>query len=174
MKIINKNSWVYRVILLALLFIAIQFPPIAVQFANAYAHNYLVVAGFMLLFIVLMLGIIWWAKNSYDTYNQLGASKGIKIGWIICSYIVIILGMDVLGVLNQVIYHQTETANNAALGSMLGHNELITIVFMFSAVIFSPIAEEFIFRGTLTNMFLNVEIFGQRLFYQACYFQQGI
>ncbi|MBD5806058.1 CPBP family intramembrane glutamic endopeptidase [Limosilactobacillus walteri] len=155
MRII-KESWVFRVILIAIMLIAIEIPPIAVKFAIYYSPtNQLAVYGFMTLFICLMLAIIWWARHTYRFYNQLGAPAGIKVRWIIGGYLAIIVGMDVLSFLNQMIYHQTETANNAALGSMLGHNQIITVVFMFSAVILSPIAEEFIFRGTLTNMFFK-------------------
>lgn len=150
------RQWTSKVILIALMLIAIEVPPMAVNFALRYSKtNQLIVDGFMALFIGLMLAIIWWAHRTYEAYNQLGQPAGIKVGWIIGGYLAIILGMDVLSYLNQLIYHQTETANNAALGSMLGHNEVITIVFCFSAVVLSPIAEEFIFRGTLTNMFFK-------------------
>lgn len=150
------RQWIARVLLIALMVIAIEVPPIAVNFALRYSRtNQFVVDGFMALFIGLMLAIIWWARQTYQSYNQLGAPAGIKIGWIIGGYLAIVVGMDILSYFNVLIYHQTETANNAALGSMLGHNPVITIVFMFSAVFLSPIAEELIFRGTLTNMFFR-------------------
>ena len=124
------RQWTSKVILIALMLIAIEVPPMAVNFALRYSKtNQLIVDGFMALFIGLMLAIIWWAHRTYEAYNQLGQPAGIKVGWIIGGYLAIILGMDVLSYLNQLIYHQTETANNAALGSMLGHNEVITIVF---------------------------------------------
>ena len=127
----------------------------------------------MVLFICLMLAIIWWAHRTYETYNQLGQPAGIKVGWIIGGYLAIILGMDVLSYLNQLIYHQTETANNAALGSMLGHNEVITIVFCFSAVVLSSIAEEFIFRGTLTNMFFKRGNIWPKVIFSGVIFSTG-
>jgi membrane protease YdiL (CAAX protease family) len=156
MKIINKSSWLYRVLVIALFFIAIQVPPVAVQLANHYSANEVIVSAFVALFLGLMLAIIWLASHTYQQYNQLGKPAGIKLRWIIGGFLVIILGTDILSVLNKVIYHQTETANNAALGNLLGHNQLVTIAFMFSAIVLSPIAEEFIFRGSLTNMFFKV------------------
>ncbi len=169
-----KQSWIFRVILIALMLIAIEIPPIAVNFALRYSKtNQLIVDGFMVLFICLMLAIIWWAYRTYETYNQLGQPAGIKVGWIIGGYLAIILGMDVLSYLNQLIYHQTETANNAALGSMLGHNEVITIVFCFSAVVLSPIAEEFIFRGTLTNMFFKRGNIWPKVIFSGVIFSTG-
>ena len=133
------KQWTSKVILIALMLIAIEVPPMAVNFALRYSKtNQLIVDGFMALFIGLMLAIIWWAHRTYEAYNQLGQPAGIKVGWIIGGYLAIILGMDVLSYLNQLIYHQ-----------------MITIVFCFSAVVLSPIAEEFIFRGTLTNMFFK-------------------
>lgn len=155
MRLINKSSWLYRIVIFAFLFIAIQIPPIAVQLANYYAANRLIMIAFLLLFLTLMGTLIWLANKTYHLYNQLGQPQGIKVGWIIGGFLVIMLGSDVLSTLNLLIYHQTETANNAALGKMLGHDPLITMVFVFSAVVLSPLAEEFIFRGTLTNMFFK-------------------
>lgn len=153
---INKNSWLWRVILIALFFIAIQVPPIAIQLADHFANNELIVIIFVLLFLVLMLAIIWLAKQTYGFYNQLGHPGGIKLRWIIGGFLVVMLGSDILSTFNQLIYHQTETANNAALGQLMGHNSLVTSVFVFSGIILSPIAEELIFRGMLTNMFFKV------------------
>lgn len=155
MKIINKYSWITRVAIIIFFFIAIQVPPIAVQFAIHYGNKPIISAAFVVLFLILMVGIIWLARRSYHTYNKLGKPAGIKVSWIICGYLVIMLGTDILSTLNRLLYHQTETANNAALGELLGHGQLTTIAFVFSAVILSPIAEELIFRATLTNMFFK-------------------
>lgn len=155
MKIISRRSWLCRVVVIAFLFIAIQVPPVAVQMANHFVGQPLIMGSFMALFIILMLGIIWLARRSYRAYNQLGRPAGIKFSWIICGFLVIMLGSDILSTLNRMIYHQNDTANNVALGQLIGHNQLITVIFVFSAVILSPIAEELIFRATLTNMFFK-------------------
>lgn len=155
MKKINKYSWISRVVIIALFFIAIQVPPVAVQFANQYATRPVIATGFIVLFLALMLGIILLAKRCFNSYNRLGKPAGLKASWIICGFLVIMLGTDILSTVNRLLYHQTETANNAALGELLGHSQLTTIVFVFSAVILSPIAEELIFRGILTNMFFK-------------------
>lgn len=150
-----KKSWVSRVVVIAFLFVAVQVPPVAVQIANRHPSNQVLVIAWMTLFIVLMLAVIWIARRTYLKYNELGKGRGLKLGWILGGFLVILLGSDILSALNMMIYHQGETANNAALGSLLGHNPIITIVFSFSAVVLSPIAEEFIFRGALTNMFFR-------------------
>lgn len=55
------KQWTSKVILIALMLIAIEVPPMAVNFALRYSKtNQLIVDGFMALFIGLMLAIIWW------------------------------------------------------------------------------------------------------------------
>ena len=56
---------------------------------------------------------------------------------------------------NQYFFHQTQTANNEIIRQLLNHNRIITVVFVLSSFTLTPVAEELIFRGLLTNLFFR-------------------
>lgn len=166
-------NFIKRVGIMAGFFIFIQVPPMAAEIANRYPHNELIVAVMMAVFIGLMIAVIILARSTYRRYNQLGRSRGIKMGTILLGYVTILFAEGILGNLNELLYHQSETANNASLAMMLGHNQLITIVFSFSAVVLSPIAEEYIFRGVLTNLFFKPSSFWPKIIVSGIVFSCG-
>lgn len=166
-------NFIQRVGIVAAFFIFIQVPPVAVEIANRYPHSELIVAGMMALFIVLMIAVIILARQTYRRYNQLGRPRGIRLGTVLLGYLVILFVEGLLGNLNQLVYHQSETANDANLAMMLGHNQLITLVFSFSAVVLSPIAEEYIFRGILTNIFFKADSFWPKVILSGIVFSCG-
>lgn len=166
-------NFIQRVGIVAAFFIFIQVPPVAVEIANRYPHSELIVVGMMALFIVLMIAVIILARQTYRRYNQLGRPRGIRLGTVLLGYLVILFVEGLLGNLNQLVYHQSETANNANLAMMLGHNQLITLVFSFSAVVLSPIAEEYIFRGILTNIFFKADSFWPKVILSGIVFSCG-
>lgn len=149
-----KNSVFYRIGIILVLFLLIQLPPNAVAIANRYPHSMLITLLMIGVFLMLFAFIIGWARSLYLDYNQL-TPGGIKLGLIFGAYLVLLVGMMFFGRLNLIFFHQAETANNQAIASMLNHNELMTIVFVISACTLTPIAEELIFRGVLTNIFFK-------------------
>lgn len=149
-----KNSVFYRIGIMLILFLLIQLPPYAVAIANRYPHNLLITLLMIAIFLMLFAFIIGWARSLYLNYNQL-APGGIKLGMVLAAYLVLLVGMMFFGRLNLILFHQAETANNQAIAGMLNHNELMTIVFVVSACTLTPIAEELIFRGVLTNLFFK-------------------
>lgn len=155
------------------LFIGIQVPPIAVEIANRRPNDTLAVIILLALFIMLMCFMIAWALRVYRQYNQLGQPRGIRLSAVLLGYLAILFSEGFLGNLNQLIYHQSETANNANLAMMLGHSQLITVVFTLSAVFLTPMAEELIFRGALTNMFFQPNSFWPKIILSGLIFSCG-
>lgn len=147
--------FLYRLGLLAVFFLLIQVPPMAIEIGNRRPDNQGVAIVMSALFVLIFLFIINRAYHVYQSYDQLPKHQGIKVGLIIRSYIAIMVGMMAFGWLNQVFFHQTSTANNDLIRQMLNHNMLITIVFVLSTFTLTPIAEELIFRGILTNLFFK-------------------
>lgn len=153
---------IYRVGVVAILFFLIQLPPLAIGIANRHPHNQLLAILMVAIFLMMFAFIIGWARQLYRQYNQLSPA-GIKLGLIISSYLVLLVGMMVFGQLNLFFFHQAQTANNQAVGELLNHNELVTIVFVISACTLTPVAEELIFRGVLTNIFFKVNWFWPKI-----------
>lgn len=148
------GSWLYRVGIVALFFLLIQVPPVAVAIANRHPHNQELAVGLAVIFVVIFLFIITRARRLYHRYNQL-AGGAVNLGLVLLGYLTLIVGMAVFGWLNQYFFHQTQTANNEIIRQLLNHNRIITVVFVLSSFTLTPVAEELIFRGLLTNLFFR-------------------
>ena len=149
------GSWFWRVGIVAIFFLLIQVPPMAVSIANRQPNNQQLAVILSVIFVLIFLFIISCARRVYRKYNQFGNSGKIDGRLILAGYIALLLGMAFFGYLNQAIFHQTETANNEIIKRLLDHNRLITIVFVASSFTLTPVAEELIFRGILTNLFFK-------------------
>lgn len=149
------GSWFWRVGIVAIFFLLIQVPPMAVSIANRHPNNQQLAVILSVIFVLIFLFIISCARRVYRKYNQLGNGGKIDGRLILAGYITLLLGMAIFGYLNQVIFHQTETTNNEIIRQLLDHNRLITIVFVVSSFTLTPVAEELIFRGILTNLFFK-------------------
>lgn len=149
------GSWFWRVGIVAIFFLLIQVPPMAVSIANRQPNNQQLAVILSVIFVLIFLFIISCARRVYRKYNQFGNSGKIDGRLILAGYIALLLGMVFFGYLNQAIFHQTETANNEIIKQLLDHNRLITIVFVASSFTLTPVAEELIFRGILTNLFFK-------------------
>lgn len=169
----NIFSFIKRCCLMAALFLCIELPPIAMRIANR--NNKITVKTICLVVIFLLLFgfIIAWARRTYYRYNQIPIKRKINWKLILGGYLFILVGEYVLGILNVLIYHQTETANNQSLMTILGHNPLVTVVFAISAVILTPIAEELIFRGVLMNLFFKPNTFWPKVVLSGVVFSAG-
>lgn len=159
MKILKTKigSWFYRVGIVAIFFLLIQVPPVAVAIANRQPHNQTLAVLLSIIFVVMFLFIIAWAYRVYQRYNQLGTNGKVNGRMVLVGYIALIVGMAFFGWLNQQFFHQSETANNELIRQLLDHNRLITVVFAISSFTLTPVAEELIFRGILTNLFFKRE-----------------
>ncbi|MEY8442358.1 type II CAAX endopeptidase family protein [Lactobacillaceae bacterium 24-114] len=148
-----------RIVIMATLFICIGLPSIAMQIANRSSKITWLTICLVVIFILLFIAIIIWARQLYRKYNQVPIRKNIRWSTIFGGYVIIMVAEYILGTLNILIYHQTETANNQSLMQILGGNPLVTVVFSISVFTLTPIAEELIFRGVLMNMFFKPSTF---------------
>lgn len=157
MKIMKTKlgSWFWRLGIVAIFFLLIQVPPVAVAIANRQPQNEGLAIILSIIFVVMFLFIIAWARRVYKRYNQLKTNGKLDGRLILAGYVTLLVGMMFFGYLNQLLFHQTETANNEIIKQLLNHNQLITIVFAISSFTLTPVAEELIFRGILTNLFFR-------------------
>lgn len=151
-------SLIKRMGMIALLFILIQLPPEAMVILKHQPRlngTAIVTIG---CFILIFVGIILWAKKIWQQNNRTAKrslSTGKSIGYVIWGYVAIYAGQIVLGTLNIMLYHQTQTANNNEVSKIMANNMMVMVVFGLSTVLLTPIAEELIFRGVLTNLFFK-------------------
>lgn len=166
-------SFIKRCGLMAAFFLCIELPPMAMQIANRSRQVTIQTIIMVVIFLLLFGFIIVWARQTYHRYNQIPIRHNINVRLILGGYLVILVGQYILGVLNIMIYHQAETANNQSLKTILGHNPLVTIVFAISAVVLTPIAEELIFRGVLMNLFFRPNTFWPKVILSGIVFSAG-
>lgn len=154
----QRPSWVVRVLITFALAILIQVPPVILLFIRRNAASPSMVAILILIYAVVFGLIIWWSYRVFIKYRRWQPTRQTflqRLGWIFGGWLTILLGEQLLNVLNYVIYHQTETANNQAIGQLMGSNHIVMIIMSFAAVVLNPIAEELIFRGVVMNFFFK-------------------
>lgn len=169
-------SLIKRMGMIALLFILIQLPPEAMVILKHQPRlngTAIVTIG---CFILIFVGIILWAKKIWQQNNRTvkqSLSTGKSIGYVIWGYVAIYAGQIVLGTLNIMLYHQTQTANNNEVSKIMANNMMVMVVFGLSTVLLTPIAEELIFRGVLTNLFFKPNQFWPKLILSGFVFSIG-
>ena len=157
-RLANLFNLFYRAGIMLILFFLIQLPPVAINIANRYPDNLGLTLLLLAIFLMIFAFIIGWARRLYRQYDQLGQGH-LRPGLVAGGYFTLLIGTMFFGQLNVLLFHQTQTANNAAVAQMLNHNQLATIVFVISACTLTPVAEELIFRGVLTNLFFKPDSF---------------
>lgn len=161
-KLTSFFDFIYRVGIMLILFLLIQLPPVAISIANRHPNNLGLTILLLVIFLLMFAFIIGWARRLYNRYNQLSGGH-FRIGLVILGYFVLLIGMSFFGQLNMLLFHQTQTANNQAIAQMLTHNQLATVVFAISSFTLTPVAEELIFRGVLTNLFFKPDWFWPKI-----------
>ncbi|KRM60275.1 abortive infection protein [Paucilactobacillus vaccinostercus DSM 20634] len=169
-------SLIKRMGMIALLFILIQLPPEAMVILKHQPRLYGTAIVTIGCFILIFVGIILWAKKIWQQNNRTvkrSLSTGKSIGYVIWGYVAIYAGQIVLGTLNIMLYHQTQTANNNEVSKIMANNMMVMVVFGLSTVLLTPIAEELIFRGVLTNLFFKPNQFWPKLILSGFVFSIG-
>lgn len=110
-------------------------------------------------YVVMYLLIIFYARYVYRKADQQPTKRPGTANWVIGGYLAIIVGNLVFSNLNRVLYHQTSTANNDAINSLMHSNHVIMIVMAIGACTLAPVAEELVFRGVLMNVLFSRDRF---------------
>lgn len=147
-----------RILLMASLIFMIELPPIVLVPLRHYQHLNHAAATYLGLYLVTFLLIIVFAAGIYHRVDQRPHRSqrfGQRLKWVFGGYVAIMGGSYILSMLNRMIYHQTQTANNANIAHLMHNNPLGTAALAFSVVFLTPIAEELIFRGSAMNLFFK-------------------
>lgn len=115
--------------------------------------NYAVGALYLLGFLIA----IWLAQYAYRKYGRYEVKKMTwqNVKTIVIAWIAFLVIEFLLGNLNKLVYHVTQTDNNQEIQSLLSSNHLTLILMGFTAIFCSPILEETIFRGYLMTAFFR-------------------
>lgn len=159
----TRPSLSTRILLFISFFVLIQLPPMLLLGfqklpTNSIAGRSLLAVGYLAGY-GLVIWLVWLALKrvtSGPVWRPLSGPdwRMIAIGWI--GFFVIEIGLNML---NQLLFSQTETANNQAIINLLKSDHWTFYLLMFSGVIMSPILEELLFRGYLINAFFKPDQF---------------
>ncbi|WP_125766192.1 type II CAAX endopeptidase family protein [Levilactobacillus mulengensis] len=97
---------------------------------------------------VITLGLWVYHRVHPVKYQRLVA----KDWWLMVrGYVFVIVAQILLGLLNNLFYHQTSTANNQAIASFMNQGPWTLVLLSLTAVLASPVIEEVTFRGLLVD-----------------------
>jgi len=164
MQLIDRGlSWLWRIILIVGLTIGILVPPMLLRIINQLNHlntmlgwQIILVAGYFIVFLLLILLANATMRHYTGQYYQLRLDRK-DWGIVISGYLTILVLETGFQILNQQIYHQSQTQNNQAIKTLMNGSPLALWMMTISAVFLTPIIEELVFRGVLTNLFFKQE-----------------
>lgn len=164
MQLIDRGlSWLWRVILIVGLTIGILVPPMLLRIINQLNHHntmlgwqIILVAGYFIVFLLLILLANATMRHYTGQYHQQRLDRK-DWGIVISGYLTILILETGFQILNQQIYHQSQTQNNQAIKTLMNGSPLALWMMAISAVFLTPIVEELVFRGVLTNLFFKQE-----------------
>lgn len=153
----NKLDFFSKIIIFVLMIMLIQVVQIPILFIiNSKIINIKSIS-FGLLYIFLFIIGIWISLYVFNHNNgklnlKLKLSHYVMVFW---SYIIFMVVQIILNTLNYSFFNETSTANNQSIETLLGSNQIVLVVMMFSMIFLSPILEEVIFRGIFINFFFK-------------------
>lgn len=164
MEIIDRGlGWLGRVLLTAGLIVGVVIPPMLLKLINQLYRQHqltawqITLAGvYLLIFVILALAATALMRHYTGNYQ----SENLQYhDWQIIgmAYLTILIFEGGFQFINQLLYHQNQTQNNAAIKNLMAGSPLSLWLMALSAVFLTPIVEELIFRGVLTNLFFQKE-----------------
>lgn len=148
-------SFFHLVVLLALIGLPTSCLAIVRRYPDDPSKVLTGVAGY----VVMYLLIIAYGRYAYRRCDQHPQKRPGTVRWVVGGYLAIIIGNVIFSILNRVVYHQSSTANNTVLDSLMHSNRIIMVVLVVGACTLAPVAEELVFRGVLMNTFFARDAF---------------
>lgn len=162
MELVDRGlGWLARVLMTIGLVIGVVIPPMLLRLINQLNRQSRVTSLEISLAVVyvLVFGIVILAANALMRHYT-GAYQPQRMtrhDWYIVlgGYAVILVLESLFQLLNQLIYHQSQTQNNTAIQNLMAGSTLSLWLMALSAVFLTPITEELVFRGVLMNAFFK-------------------
>lgn len=141
-----------QIVHLVVLFVLIGTPSIFLYAVRYHSHDSWRVTVDVVAYVVMYLLIIVYAAYVYRKNDQQPPTRPGVVNWVVGGYLAIMLGNLIFSQLNALLYHQTSTANNEAINSLMHSNHVVMVTMAIGACTLAPVAEELVFRGVLMNV----------------------
>lgn len=159
----KQISMFMRITLFVVFFVAIEGLPLLLLYIRRAGTDQVVVRTLLsIAYIVGFLVVIWalvWSMRKVTTESFWHWPTIRELATILVSFVAAIAIEMGLNAVNRLVFHQSQTANNAAIKMLLSSDHWIFYLLMFSGIFLSPFAEELLFRGFLMNAFFRSDMY---------------
>ncbi|OQQ79466.1 CPBP family intramembrane glutamic endopeptidase [Ligilactobacillus salivarius] len=118
-----------------------------------------IIAPLVILCYLILIGILFYIVKRVKGVSPLKKITGKNIRFILAAYVVMILAKGILLTLMTKFYHQTISANDQAINSLV--TDKTSLLMTILVVVLVPITEELLYRGVFTSFFFKNQPFWQ-------------
>lgn len=118
-----------------------------------------IIAPLVILCYLILIGILFYIVKRTTGKSPFKKVTGKNIRFILAAYVVMILAKGILLTLMTKFYHQTISANDQAINSLVTDKTALLMTIL--VVVLVPITEELLYRGVFTSFFFKNQPFWQ-------------
>ncbi|OQQ73673.1 CPBP family intramembrane metalloprotease [Ligilactobacillus salivarius] len=118
-----------------------------------------IIAPLVILCYLILIGILFYIVKRVKGVSPFKKITGKNIRFILAAYVVMILAKGILLTLMTKFYHQTISANDQAINSLVTDKTALLMTIL--VVVLVPITEELLYRGVFTSFFFKNQPFWQ-------------
>ena len=118
-----------------------------------------IIAPLVILCYLILIGILFYIVKRVKGESPFKKITGKNVRFILAAYVVMILAKGILLTLMTKFYHQTISANDQAINSLVTDKTALLMTIL--VVVLVPITEELLYRGVFTSFFFKNQPFWQ-------------
>ena len=118
-----------------------------------------IIAPLVILCYLILIGILFYIVKRVKGESPFKKITGKNVRFILAAYVVMILAKGILLTLMTKFYHQTISANDQAINSLV--TDKTSLLMTILVVVLVPITEELLYRGVFTSFFFKKQPFWQ-------------
>lgn len=118
-----------------------------------------IIVPLVILCYLILIGILFYIVKRVKSELPFKKITGKNVRFILAAYVVMILAKGILLTLMTKFYHQTISANDQAINSLV--TDKTSLLMTILVVVLVPITEELLYRGVFTSFFFKNQPFWQ-------------
>lgn len=118
-----------------------------------------IIAPLVILCYLILIGILLYIVKRVKGESPFKKITGKNVRFILAAYVVMILAKGILLTLMTKFYHQTISANDQAINSLV--TDKTSLLMTILVIVLVPITEELLYRGVFTSFFFKNQPFWQ-------------
>lgn len=151
----NFLSLIGKIFLFIVFIVLSQLPLLLIE--SHYSMG--IIAPLVILCYLILIGILFYIVKRVKGELPFKKITGKNVRFILAAYVVMILAKGILLTLMTKFYHQTISANDQAINSLVTDKTALLMTIL--VVVLVPITEELLYRGVFTSFFFKNQPFWQ-------------